>query len=934
MAGKLAKAYHVIIAVALGAAATLAVLGVHLGGLDRPAELLTLDSRFKHFSNAPQNERIVHIDIDDRSIIELGWPFQRAALAGIIQTLRQAGAESVALDIILPEPQQTRYESAATDLYSADTGLMLGDNSARPVFDDMLLRQTIRSAGRVAIPMHVNPLPPPATKLERQVEEFLTANPDADFEALRSAVFGDVTGDVRTEQFDVVRRGYLRHRGLAAMGRFALDAQSIDECPVRRGMITPPLVTFAQASSRSGFVTFDPDDDGVVRRIPMLAGDERNTYPQFALALAAGMLATDHGDYEITADASSLRVTCADGFVRSVPLTPGGQMLINWMPEDRESLGPMHIAADKVAGIWQMSQSIADNTVRKRLMLLELLSIGRSFPTEMLEEAYWQIVDLDKQLNETYRLRLGGQIDRERAILFAPNNVPPAPDGLIQREAEIEKNMDQLLEQFAKALSDPMQLTVFLGGAEATQADRSKAADLLKRTKLAAKANASLAQELLAQMDELRGMVADKLCIIGSVSTGAADFVPTPTNKRTPGVWVHSNILNTIVSGAFIRQSDTFTAALVIVAAGLLVTLLAATRPILAAGPFTVLLAGAYVGLNAIVIFGQHSYWLPMVAPLAAMFASLLIVTAFRQLTEERAKRQIRSMFAHALSPALVDRLIEDPSIAKLGGERRELTFFFSDLAGFTTLSERLGESGTVKLLNRYFDRMTEVIQNRRGGYLNKFLGDGLFVFFGAPVFQADHAARAIAAAVDCHADLVQLNAELAGEFGGSIELRTRIGISTGEVMVGNCGSSQRMDYTAIGDPVNLASRLESAGKFFGVGLLVSDEAWKAGGDPSLLARPFGPVIVVGKNEPVEVWHVLSRVDAADEQTRKAYADFAEAIELMRARKLTEAVERLEQAKQALGDDKPCDIFIDLCRKYIDWPSGDKWDGILRLAEK
>ena len=160
-------------------------------------------------------------------------------------------------------------------------------------------------------------------------------------------------------------------------------------------------------------------------------------------------------------------------------------------------------------------------------------------------------------------------------------------------------------------------------------------------------------------------------------------------------------------------------------------------------------MAVAYAAFNASVVFGVMNCWLAVWHPLMAMVAGFAMVTAYRQLTEERAKRRIRALFAHAMSPALVDRLLEDPSVARLGGERRVVTCFFSDMAGFTSLSERLGEQGTVSLLNRYFDRMTDVIQNRNGGYLNKFLGDGLFVFFGAPVFQDDHPARAIRAAID-----------------------------------------------------------------------------------------------------------------------------------------------------------------------------------------
>jgi len=368
------------------------------------------------------------------------------------------------------------------------------------------------------------------------------------------------------------------------------------------------------------------------------------------------------------------------------------------------------------------------------------------------------------------------------------------------------------------------------------------------------------------------------------------------------------------------------------------VTYLAATRTGLRALVITLLLAGVYVAFNAGVVFRVWNVWLVMIAPLAAMLTSFLLIAIFRQLTEEREKRKIRGLFAHALSPALVDKLLDDPSIAELGGQRRSLTFMFSDLAGFTAMSERIGPQNMVSLLNRYFDGVTDVVQNRRGGYLNKFLGDGLFVFFGAPVFQKDHAQRAILASLECQDDLKRLNAELTEETGQPSTLGVRIGVTTGEAIVGNCGSSERMDYTAIGDPVNLAARLQSACKFFGIHTLVTDETWQEGHADHVAARPLGKVYIRGLQGVTTLWDIVGWAEKCTPATREKIETFTQALHAIAARDFAKARDTL-QALLAAHDDKPAELYLDLCERYLAGeypldtpPALEDPNGIVRLC--
>jgi len=943
MSGESARASRLVIALLLSLAATLVALALHLTGVDQRAELLALDLRFSKLANAPANDQLVHVDIDDRSLEELGrWPWPRTQLAGIVEVLSQAGATTVVLDIIMPEPQPTRYISPGTEVYSADFGELIGYGPAKPIFDDMALGQAMREAGNVFLPMHIHLGAELSTATERSTRGAIDAG-KSDLAGVVEQILPQLQANTRSEDLDEVRRAYLRLRGLDALKRFALDAKWAESSGVGVGRITPPLVTLGQACYRSGFVTFAPDVDGVVRRIPMLAGDGKNTYPQFALALAADKLARKHGGTSsISTCDRAVTITCADGTKRIIPLDAEGKMLINWMPGTTSLSKPLHISAIRVGDISLMQDSIKRNRTLRRLLRFSLLEMAQKWPSRQAEDRYYRIADLDARLNEAYQKRIMAQRDVQRKMLFSPDNVPSLPAGLCRQEAEIEAEIDKLCHQFCLELCDENCMETFLGkGASADgnpsqqyQQRRAKADFYLAQIARAEAANRQIASDLAEHLSELRELVAGKMCIIGSAATGAADFVPTPVDSRMPGAWVHANIFNTIVSGVFVCESPLVADVAAILLGGIAVGLLAAALPVQQAGPLAFLVAVGYTATNAWVVFAGMNVFLPVVSPLAAMVASMLVVTAYCQMTEERAKRRIRGMFAHALSPALVDRLIADPSLAKLGGDRRELTCFFSDLQGFTQLAESLGEEDTIRLLNRYFDRMTDVVQNRHGGYLNKFLGDGLFVFFGAPVLEEDHASRAIHAAVDCQIDVALLNQELARDASRDVNLTVRIGIASGKVMVGNCGSSQRMDYTAIGDAVNLASRLESANKFFGTRILVSDSAWSQAGVDGMCARPMGKVRVVGKDESVLVWHVLGWDEDADHVTRLAFGRFEAGIELLSGRKFSEARQAFEEVLTSLPGDRPAEIFRELSNKYVVNPPPDDWDGSLVLAEK
>lgn len=927
-------------ALILGLLATLAVVVAHWAGLDERVELQALDLRFRWLGNAPPADYIVHVDIDDGSLERLGrWPWPRQQIARVAEILLDCDAQLVALDIIMPEPQKLRYESEAAAIYAGtdETTALLGGESLRTVFDDRRLAAAIRKdPNRVFMPMFIRIDEDESDRLGEQLTRRITTRPALSLDESRGELTraAKTPEEARSVQGEGFSQAYLRARALSALGRLSLPVSRAGRYPLLSGAIVPPLIVFAEAIGHTGFVTVIPDADGVVRRLPMLARSGDRVYPQFALAMAAEHLSRRQGrPAMISAGASSVTIRCGDDFERVVPVDRKGSLLVNWTAGG-EGSSARHIPIAAVAAIDGLKNDLKDlDSVRRvllaRLMELALDEVGED-ARERAEELYFALAQLYRDKDSLYKRMVAAKRAHWRATLFDPGRVPPTPAGLAKAR---QKNAAQIETQFTGLQEFLLTAKGLRGPGGNGDARRQIAEGLVELEKIPAQKRKKR-EQISAEMNKLWQIVAGRICLVGSTATGAADFVPTPVHERTPGVVVHANILNTIVSGAFIRQTGPITEALVILLAGTVITILASQLSALHAGPVGALAAVAYVAFNALVVFHLWSVWLAAAAPLAAMVASFLVVTAYRQLTEERAKRQIRRMFSHALSDALVDRLMEDPSLARLGGERRVLSCFFSDLAGFTSLSERLGEQRTVRVLNHYFDHMTDVLQTRHGGYLNKFLGDGILALFGAPVLLTDHAARGIRAALDCHRELGTLNAEIAAEHGDGIVLACRIGIATGEVMVGNCGSTDRMDYTAIGDTVNLASRLESANKFFKTATLVDGETWRLAELGDVLARPMGKVVVVGRNEPVPILAPIARMDEADERDKKLAVDFSGALDLFGARDFAGAAEALEGILADWPGDVPAKIYLDLARQYLASPPPDDWSGELVLPEK
>ena len=399
--------------------------------------------------------------------------------------------------------------------------------------------------------------------------------------------------------------------------------------------------------------------------------------------------------------------------------------------------------------------------------------------------------------------------------------------------------------------------------------------------------------------------------------------------RSIPGLFVHAAAINTLVKDIPLvpldRTGTFFLAGLSVAAMVLIFFVLPPVMGLLAGAGVTIgqgfLAVGAFAG----------GVVMPLLSLALAALAAYTFTYAYRFVVEDKAKRRIKHAFRHFLAPELVEELAENPSALALGGERKIVTVFFSDIAGFTTISEAMNDSPEtlVDILNQYFTVMTTAIE-RNGGYVDKFIGDAVMAVWGAPLDDPEAERHAVDAALDCFAALERFNTDVVTAKYGLPAIGTRIGINTGTAVVGNMGSQTRLNYTITGDIVNLAARLEGANKVFGTSIMIG-ETTARGLRKSHVLRRLDRLIVKGKTMPVKVFEVIGRQGEASENDMALAGDFHRALGLYYRRRFTAA----RDAFQAMaGDDPAAKMYMDRCEYYISSPPPVPWDRIFAMSSK
>jgi len=400
----------------------------------------------------------------------------------------------------------------------------------------------------------------------------------------------------------------------------------------------------------------------------------------------------------------------------------------------------------------------------------------------------------------------------------------------------------------------------------------------------------------------------------------------------TYGVELHANALQNLLDRQFIRPLP----------AALTLLLLFGIALLASGGTFwrgakwgilLPLLGLAGLGVVALVVFARTYTIVPLVSPtLAAVFA-YTSAAAYVSIVEGREKRLIRGAFSKYVPAGVVDEVVADPSKLRLGGQKREVTILFSDMQGFTSLSESLPPEQLVSVLNEYLDEMTDILFDERGT-LDKYIGDAVMAFWNAPQSVPDHALRGCRTALRMQRRLDELNADWRGRGGDWPELRVRIGLNTGEPVIGNTGGESRFNYTALGDAVNLAARLEPACKSYGISIMIAQPTREQAGD-AIVVRELDMLAVYGKAEPVRVYELVALGgEPLDDATREMLDHYTNGLAAYRRRDFELAISYFDAALAARPGDGPSQLYRDRSEDYMLNPPPADWDFVERRQVK
>lgn len=429
-----------------------------------------------------------------------------------------------------------------------------------------------------------------------------------------------------------------------------------------------------------------------------------------------------------------------------------------------------------------------------------------------------------------------------------------------------------------------------------------------------------------------RKIFKDKIILVGTTAEGLLDMRSSPYNpsQRYPGVEVHTTFIENILDGSYFKRTTEheMLELIALIFIGIFTALIAFKLKLYLGFLLTILLSFGIFYLDFNLFFKQNIllYSFNLIVTPILMF---VVATIYRYFSEEKEKKKIKGAFKYYLSQSVVEDVLKDPSKLSLGGVKKDLSVLFSDIRGFTTISEGLTPEQLSSLLNQYLTPMTELVF-KSDGTLDKYMGDAVMAFWGAPVEQPDHAIRACLTALEMMKEVERLKQEFAARNLPLIDIG--IGVNTGEMSVGNMGSKQRFDYTVMGDHVNLGSRLEGINKQYKTNIIVSEYTYEKVKD-QLLCRKLDAVRVKGKKLPVTIYELIS--EHLDDPLWSQITTLCETgIRYYHDRQWDESIAIFQKVLALKKDDYPSEMYIERCHYFKETPPDDQWDGAFTMTTK
>ncbi len=427
-----------------------------------------------------------------------------------------------------------------------------------------------------------------------------------------------------------------------------------------------------------------------------------------------------------------------------------------------------------------------------------------------------------------------------------------------------------------------------------------------------------------------KGYFKDKIVLIGSTAAGLYDLKPTATSSVSTGIHIHATALDNILRRNFIKPVQP----LFVVAAMFLVCLFissAVLRTYALSVNLSVFFVSLFLILLGLAVLFKVTIYMEVIPILMSLLISFILVSVYSYATEGKQRFFYRKTFLQYMDRTVADYLLNNPDLIRPGGQLRRVTVFFADIAGFTTISEIMPSDKLAVQLHKVLNALTEVIIKNHG-VIDKYMGDCVMAFWGAPVTTHRDEINACTAAIECLEILDEINPSFQAE--GLPEISFRIGLHSGDATAGNIGSDRLFNYTVIGDTVNLASRLESANKFFRTKILISEDTYKKT-EGLFFVRELGLIEVKGKTVPVKVFELIGKEENISPHQRQRVLDFHQGLAFYKDQKWYEAWEVFDRILRKYPEDVPSEYYKNQCEKYVNakLPLTEDWN-VIKMTEK
>lgn len=854
-----------------------------------------------------EDTSIVLLDIDDISIEKVGlYPWPRNAIAKGLEALAQIGAEYAVFDIEYIDKSPMSIDS--TYLKGAlksefDTSFEEIGANVQDIFGALANNQITLSEAELYGNELVALIDQSRDKLYSQTELVAVENDSYLGQAMKLFGTAFVTINMQSEQ----AQEEFESLYAIAKDRFVyFNTEVRTVLKNERSSALIPIPEISRMAAGGGFTNVHIDSDGVRRRIRLFDHIDGTIFMQLAFSPLLRKL----GSPEVIIEQNKLLLKGAVYGKKkqniTIPLDPDGMMLIRW-PKKTYHDSFLHLPFYLLIDYAESGEKTA--THLRLLRANQGWNLGPGYaPIDACIQAWGESETLRKQAIES-----GQKNDKE-----AWRSAIGAYWASLQEFLAAEYNSSvPALFDYARDTGDPADAELYNQVKEDFE-------------KLYAKVEQSY-QKHVELENILSTTLKNAFCIIGWSSTGTTDIGVNPFHSEYVNVGTHAAVANTILQRDFLRQTPIWLSQLLAIVLSFSIILI--IRPF---NTLVQIIAGfvlsALLLLLNYLLFRFTGIYIFIAAPLIALFASFLIYSLTSFVLSEHEKNFLRKAFGTYLSGDVINEIIEDPSMLKLGGQKKWITAMFTDVRGFSTISEALDAEQLVKLLNIYLSGMSDIVLEQRGT-IDKYEGDAIISFFGAPVDYEEHAQLACRAAVLMKRKETELNEFFMQEKMSPNPLLTRIGINTGDMVVGNMGTERKMDYTIMGNAVNLAARLEGVNKQYGTWLLISDMTKNEIGD-EFITRRLDRVRVVGINTPVQLWELIELKDSVDTETLNFLDKFEKAHRVFDARNWEKAALLFKALLKERPEDGPAQAYLRKCEAFIQKPPAENWDGVFSLTQK